>query len=409
MRAFDAMRQSRRPVDPARVQAIQFLDAALGADRRQLIKQYVENHDSAPKLAERIWQAVYDLSQGFMCAYQTALEEALRRRSNPRWKPLIAAAVRAARPLLRHRRQAARVPLRALDPGQVDRAASHVYLRASELGLERVPDGARQRGPERDAVDGRAGIRLRAADPPAQHRQHVAAAARLGDARRFARWSRRLQLDAVPRSTEGFFVDIAGKTGLVRPHRQRFRARCCAISTRRRSPSRSSARSPRCARPRRTDQGPACVDQPAAHRDPRKGPPVDRAQPQRRTCAAIRASRARSPRSVRIGLDAHLPRARVQKDARRRCARRRAAPSRSRCTRSPTVARARAPRAATSTTRSPRACRRSPIRCGRSRIAASRACASRRPAASARRWRSARSSPCGSRTCPIGCSASCAA
>ena len=59
-------------------QAIEFLDAALGADRRQLIKQYVENYDSAPKLAERIWQAIYDLSQGFMYAYQTALEEALR-------------------------------------------------------------------------------------------------------------------------------------------------------------------------------------------------------------------------------------------------------------------------------------------------------------------------------------------
>ena len=29
-------------------------------------------------------------------------------------------------------------------------------------------------------------------------------------------WSRRLQLDAVPRSPEGFFVDIAGKTGLGR-------------------------------------------------------------------------------------------------------------------------------------------------------------------------------------------------
>ena len=54
MRAFDAMRQSRRPLEPARLQAVEFLDSALGADRRQLIKQYVENHDTAPKLAERV-------------------------------------------------------------------------------------------------------------------------------------------------------------------------------------------------------------------------------------------------------------------------------------------------------------------------------------------------------------------
>ena len=53
MRAFDAMRASRKPIEISRVQAIQYLDAALGADRRQLTKQYVENYDSAHKLAER--------------------------------------------------------------------------------------------------------------------------------------------------------------------------------------------------------------------------------------------------------------------------------------------------------------------------------------------------------------------
>ena len=86
MRAFDAMRQSRRPADASRAQAIQLLDAALGADRRQLIKQYVENVDSAPKLSERLWQVVFDLAQGFIYAYQFALEEALRQPANPRRK-----------------------------------------------------------------------------------------------------------------------------------------------------------------------------------------------------------------------------------------------------------------------------------------------------------------------------------
>ena len=47
MRAFDGMRLSRKPVDPARVLALQFLDSALGADRRQLIKQYVENAETS--------------------------------------------------------------------------------------------------------------------------------------------------------------------------------------------------------------------------------------------------------------------------------------------------------------------------------------------------------------------------
>ena len=61
----------------ARAQALQYLDAALGADRRQLFKQYVESLESAPKVSERIWQASLDLAQGFIDAYQNVLETAL--------------------------------------------------------------------------------------------------------------------------------------------------------------------------------------------------------------------------------------------------------------------------------------------------------------------------------------------
>ena len=137
MRAFDAMRQSRKPVDLARVQAIEFLDAALGADRRQLIKQYVENYDSSPKLAERIWQAVYDLSQGFIYAYQTALEEALRQTGNARWKPLtpllFARLVHyyGTDAKLRVFRFERWIPAKWME-------LHRTYLRASELGFERV-------------------------------------------------------------------------------------------------------------------------------------------------------------------------------------------------------------------------------------------------------------------------------
>ena len=89
MKAFDAMRLSRKPIDPVRVRGLQFLDAALGADRRQLIKQYVENAETSPKLAERLWQAIFELSQGFMFAYHGALEVALSQPGNARWKALV--------------------------------------------------------------------------------------------------------------------------------------------------------------------------------------------------------------------------------------------------------------------------------------------------------------------------------
>src|SRR5437879_1603501 len=87
--AFDTLRQSRNPVDPARVQAVLFLDAALGADRRQLVKQYVENADSGTQLSHRIWKSAFDLSQGYVSTYQFLLQHALQQSNNPRWKPLV--------------------------------------------------------------------------------------------------------------------------------------------------------------------------------------------------------------------------------------------------------------------------------------------------------------------------------
>ena len=87
--ALDAMRKAQPVFDASRIAAIQFVDAALGADRRQLIKQYIENAENSPKLAERIWQSLWELSQAFMLAYQAALESALRQTPNARWKSML--------------------------------------------------------------------------------------------------------------------------------------------------------------------------------------------------------------------------------------------------------------------------------------------------------------------------------
>ena len=214
MRAFEAMRQSRKPVDLARVQAIEFLDAALGADRRQLIKQYVENYDTSAKLAERIWQAVYDLSQGFIYAYQTALEEALRQSQNARWKPLTP--LLFARLIhyygtdakLRVFRFERWIPAKWME-------LHRTYLRASELNLDRVAAVLHSAGPnatqwtvEQEYLNVLLVHQLNTGNMSPPQLDWAMSQLRA--------WSRRLQLDAVPRSMEGFFVDVAGKMGLVR-------------------------------------------------------------------------------------------------------------------------------------------------------------------------------------------------
>ena len=138
MRAFEAMRQARRPVDLPRVHAIELLDGALGADRRQLIKQYVENVDSSPRLSEQLWKAVFDLTQGYLYAYQQALEEALKQKGNPRWKPKVP--ILFARLIhyygtdakLRVFRFERWIPAKWME-------LHRTYLRSSELGIDRVP------------------------------------------------------------------------------------------------------------------------------------------------------------------------------------------------------------------------------------------------------------------------------
>lgn len=211
MRAFDVMRQSRKSIELPRVQAIQFLDAALGTDRRQLTKQYVENVDTSSKLSERIWGAVYELTQGFIYAYQTALEETVRQANHPRWKPL--APLLFAR-LVHYYGTDAKLRVFRFErwiPGkwmELHRA----YLRASELGIHRVPTALgsanTQWTVELEYLYVLLLQQLNTGNMTPAELDWATAQLRA--------WSRRLQLEAVPRSLEGFFVDIGGKAGLCR-------------------------------------------------------------------------------------------------------------------------------------------------------------------------------------------------
>jgi hypothetical protein len=214
MRAFDGMRQARKPTDLNRVAALEFLDSALGADRRQLIKQYVENIDSSARLADRIWQALQEMSQGFIFAYQTALEQALAQTENPRWKPVVPRlfsrlihyyGTDAKLRVFRYERW---IPAKWMELHQL-------YLRATELEVERVAVSLTTAGAnatqwtiEQEYLYVLLIHQLNTGNLSPAELDWACAQLRA--------WSRRLQLDSVPRSPEGFFVDVAGKGGLVR-------------------------------------------------------------------------------------------------------------------------------------------------------------------------------------------------
>ncbi|HLX27300.1 MAG TPA: hypothetical protein VKV24_02290 [Casimicrobiaceae bacterium] len=214
LRAFDGMRQSRRPIDVARAQALQYADAALGADRRQLFKQYVDSLESAPKVSERIWQASLDLAQGFIAAYQRVLEEALAPSAYGRWKsqvPVLFARLihyygtDAKLRVCRHERW---IPAKWVE-------LHRAYLRATELGVDRVPTSLGASGGngtqwtiEQEYVFTLLLHQLNSGNLSPANLDWAASQVRNA--------SRKLELVALPKSMEGFFVDLAGRGGLVR-------------------------------------------------------------------------------------------------------------------------------------------------------------------------------------------------
>jgi len=213
VRALEASRKSAT-MDLHRVGAIQFVDAALGADRRQLIKQYIENAETSPKLADRIWQALWEMSQAFMLAYQSALETALSGGTQARWKsmlPLLFVRLvhfHGTDAKLRVFKYERWIPAKWIELHQI-------YLRACELGLDRIAAalpaagaGAQPWSVEQEYVYVLLVHQLNTGNLGPAETDWAASQLRA--------WSRKLTLEQIPKSLEGFFVDLAGRTGLTK-------------------------------------------------------------------------------------------------------------------------------------------------------------------------------------------------
>ena len=211
---LDATRKTQRDADLNRINAIQFVDAALGADRRQLIKQYIENSESAPKLADRIWQALWEMSQSFTMAYQFALETAVHQADNARWK--------AALPLLFVRlvhfygtdaklrvfKYERWIPAKWIE-------LHGTYLRSCEMQCDRtsmaLPAAGATAQPwsvEQEYLYVLLVHQLNTGNLSPTEIDWASSQLRA--------WSRRLSLEPIPKSMEGFFVDLAGREGIVR-------------------------------------------------------------------------------------------------------------------------------------------------------------------------------------------------
>jgi cyclic-di-GMP-binding protein len=214
IRALDAMRKTQRDIDLNRVGAIEFIDAALGSDRRQLIKQYIENAEAAPKLAERIWQALWEMSQAFMLAYQAALEGAVSQADNARW--------RAALPLLFVRlvhfhgtdaklrvfKYERWIPAKWIELHQTYLRACEMQCDRQAMALPAAGSAAQPWSVEQEYLYVLLVHQLNTGNLSPTEIDWASSQLRA--------WSRRLSLEQIPKSMDGFFVDLAGREGMVR-------------------------------------------------------------------------------------------------------------------------------------------------------------------------------------------------
>jgi hypothetical protein len=214
IRALDAMRKTQCDIDLSRVAAIEFVDAALGSDRRQLIKQYIENAEASPKLAERIWQALWEMSQAFMLAYQSALEDAVTQADNARW--------RAALPLLFVRlvhfhgtdakmrvfKYERWIPAKWIELHQTYLRACEMQCDRQAMALPAAGSAAQPWSVEQEYLYVLLVHQLNTGNLSPTEIDWASSQLRA--------WSRRLSLEQIPKSMDGFFVDLAGREGMVR-------------------------------------------------------------------------------------------------------------------------------------------------------------------------------------------------
>ena len=79
-------RDARRT--PARLEAVFYLDVQTEALRKSLTAQYLEHGNRSTRVESQLWQALFDLTQGFLLCYQAFDREISQYSQNNRWQLL---------------------------------------------------------------------------------------------------------------------------------------------------------------------------------------------------------------------------------------------------------------------------------------------------------------------------------
>jgi hypothetical protein len=204
-----AERNARRT--PSVLAAVFRVDAQTTNLVRTLLTQYTEIANRSSKLESQLWQAVFDLTQGFLACYAAFGREIIDHGHHSRWQALLPELI--AREVV-HLGRDAKIRLYRCEPWIPAKWAElhALFTRACSLQFERQPlllaPGAGSTTIEREFL---AVLLLQQADPGnLTPRQIEWVATRLDE------WCRPLRFTLEPQTAATFYVDLASSAGLKR-------------------------------------------------------------------------------------------------------------------------------------------------------------------------------------------------
>jgi len=202
------------------------LDALSEPLRRSLTAQYLEHGNRSSRIESQIWQALFDLTQGFLLCYQAFGGDVTSRAQSNKWQALLAELV--ARQIM-HQGLDVKIRLYRYEQWIPARWGDlhALFQRACTEQIERVPVAALPDGVlttiEQEYLRVLLLQLMNAGNLSPRHVEWVAS--------QLSEWCAPLRLNLEPQTISSFYVDLAERTGLRRRTAQPLEGRVLFLDT----------------------------------------------------------------------------------------------------------------------------------------------------------------------------------
>ena len=212
---------------PARLEAVFRLDVQIEGLRRTLTSQYHEHGSRSSRVESQLWQAMFDLTQGFLLCYQAFAREVSDHAQSNRWRALLPELI--ARQIIHHGldakirlyRYEQWIPARWTD-------LHSLFQVACTMQIERQPIAALADGAlttiEQEYLRVLLLQLMNAGNLSARHVEWVA--------EQLSEWCASLRLNIESSTATSFYVDLGARTGLKRRGPEPLEGRVLFLDTR---------------------------------------------------------------------------------------------------------------------------------------------------------------------------------